>query len=117
MQTGLSLIAGDISSMTITTPISTLKSPPDTDSDEQSGVIERWTDILEKIMILNLNSEHLLRGRTSESMQKQNQKLIFLLPENGNRDYTDEELEASQARDFETRLFMTSTSSCGGDSG
>ena len=78
---------------------------------------DRWTDILQKLMTRDLDSNHLLCGTPSIKMQKKNQQLIFLHPEDGNRDYTDEELEASQERDFETRLFMTSTSSCGGDSG
>jgi hypothetical protein len=77
---------------------------------------DRWTDTLEKLMKRDADTRHLLNPGVKTRAGMQNQHLIFLHPEDGNRDYTDEELKSTMLRDFETRLFIASTS-CGGNSG
>ena len=76
---------------------------------------DRWTDTLEKLMKRDADTRHLLNPGVKKRTGV-NQHLIFLHPEDGMRDYTDEELKSSKLRDFETRLFIASTS-CGGNSG
>jgi hypothetical protein len=80
------------------------------------AVPDRWTDTLEKLMRRDVDAHHLLGASIHSKVIKRNQKLIFLHPEDGDRDYTDEEMESAKGRDFETRLFIASTS-CGGNSG